>query len=247
MQILGANGSGKSTLMNCLVNQAKPCRGQVWLAGKKTEELERNQMARLLAYVPQLQNSQCAFRSLDYVVMGRTPYLSALRSPSAADYALADETMERLNLSRLREKRLDQLSGGERQQVQIARALVQEGKIILLDEPANHLDYGVQHRIWELLAFLAEQGRTVIATTHMPDSPLLTGGKVGVFAGGAFLFGTAEELIDGEMLQKIYQVKAKTLWIEPIGRKACFCLPGQNQLRPVSGFPQEKTASADFQ
>ena len=226
MQILGANGSGKSTLMNCLAHQLKPQQGQILVEGNELGTLPREELARRIAYVPQMQNNACSFLVRDYVTMGRAPYLKLLSMPSQDDYALADQAMERLNITHLADKSLQQISGGERQQAQIARALVQQSRIILFDEPTNHLDYGNQHRMLMLIHSLADQGYTVITTTHIPDSPLLTGGKVGIFHNGAFRFGAADELITSEALQELYHIQAEVLYLEPLGRKVCFCRAG---------------------
>lgn len=226
MQILGANGSGKSTLMNCLAHQLKPQQGQILVEGDELGALPREELARRIAYVPQLQNNSCAFTVRDYVTMGRAPYLKLLAMPGAADYALADQAMEQLRITHLAHQPLSRISGGERQQAQIARALVQQSRIILFDEPTNHLDYGNQHRMLMLIHSLAEQGYTVITTTHIPDSPLLTGGKVGIFHNGAFRFGAADELITSEALQELYHIQAEVLYLEPLGRKVCFCRAG---------------------
>lgn len=223
LQILGANGCGKSTLMNCLARQLKPQQGRVLLQGDELESLPREELARRLAYVPQLQNNSCSFLVRDYITMGRAPYLKLLSMPGAEDYELADQVMEQLHITHLAEKRLQQISGGERQQAQIARALVQQSRIILFDEPTNHLDYGNQHRIIMLISALAAQGYAVITTTHIPDSPLLTGGKVGMFCDGGFHFGEAEELVTSEALRRIYHINVDVLYIEALGRKACFC------------------------
>lgn len=223
MQILGANGSGKSTLMNCLAHQLKPQQGQILVEGDEISTLPREELARRIAYVPQLQNNTCSFLVRDYVTMGRAPYLKMLAMPGKEEYELADQALERLNITHLADKPLQQISGGERQQAQIARALVQQSRIILFDEPTNHLDYGNQHRMLMLINSLAAEGYAVITTTHIPDSPLLTGGKVGIFQSGEFRFGAAEELITSEALAEIYHIQAEVLYLEPLGRKVCFC------------------------
>ncbi|MCR4962955.1 MAG: ABC transporter ATP-binding protein [Firmicutes bacterium] len=227
LQILGANGAGKTTLLNCLARQLHPKSGVIRLFGRDLRQISRLELAQKMAYVPQLSASLCRFKVIDYTVMGRTPHLKALASPGEADYGLARRYLADLRLSHLAEKTMDQLSGGERQQVQIARALTQQSPLILLDEPANHLDYGNQHRILGLMTSLAAQGYTLIATTHMPDAPLLTGGFVGIFAGGQFLFGPSSEMLTGQTLEKIYGIQGKVLDIPEIGRKACFCLQPQ--------------------
>ena len=171
MQLLGANGSGKPTLMNCLVRQLRPRQGRMRVLCDAAESLSREELARRVDYVPQLQNSTCRFTVRDYVVMGRAPYLGLLHSPGPADYAQADHALERMNIAHLADQRLQEFSGGERQLAQGARALVQQSPVLLFDEPTNHLDYGNQHRLLLLLHSLAEEGYAVMASTHMPGLP----------------------------------------------------------------------------
>ncbi len=243
LQILGANGAGKTTLLNCIAGQLHANQGTIRLFGQDLSQISRLELARCMAYVPQLPLSACRFKVIDYTVMGRTPHLKALASPGEEDYRLAQNYLADLHLSHLAEKTMDQLSGGERQQVQIARALTQQSPLILLDEPANHLDYGNQHRILGLMTDLAAQGYTLIATTHMPDAPLLTGGMVGIFAGGEFLFGPSAQMLTGPTLESMYGIQGKVLEIAEIGRKACFCLcPNpQHRSKPANGLNKSTT------
>ena len=223
LQLLGANGSGKSTLMNCLVGLLHPRQGSIRVLGDEEEQLSREELARRIAYVPQLQNSTCRFTVRDYVVMGRAPYLGLLHSPGPEDYARADQALWRMSIAHLADQRLQELSGGERQLAQIARALVQQSPVLLFDEPTNHLDYGNQHRMLLLLHSLAKEGYAVMASTHMPDAPLLTGGQVGLFTSQGFCCGPAEELICRQRLKDLYHIDVDVLYINELGRKACFC------------------------
>ncbi len=225
LQILGANGSGKSTLMNCIVRQLHPTSGVVRIQGDDISNLTRMELARRVAYVPQIQNNTCSFEVRDYVVMGRAPHLKTLSAPSHVDYEIVDETLELLNIAHLADKHFQQISGGERQQVQIARALVQKSQIILFDEPTNHLDYGNQYRVLSLMVKMVSAGYTVISTTHQPDSPLLTGGYLGMLCDGKFEFGKTDELLTSKSLRRLYNIDAEIIHVDEIGRDACLCLP----------------------
>ncbi len=220
--ILGPNGSGKSTLLNCLANLLQPRQGRVLLYHTPLRELSAVEIAKRISYVPQIHHPAYSYLVRDYVVMGRAPYLDLLQVPDESDYDLADQILEEMRLGSLADKDYGRLSGGERQQVQIARALVQQSRIMLLDEPTNHLDYGNQQRILELLAKLARQGYAIVMTTHMPDHPLLLGGKVGLMMKDAFLVGDAEKMIEQKTLRELYQIDLDLVYVAEIGRKACF-------------------------
>lgn len=120
------------------------------------------------------------------------------------------------------EKAYTEISGGERQQVTIARALAQEPKVILLDEPTAHLDYGNQIRTVRLIRELADEGYGVIMTTHNPDHVLMLGGKVGVLdREGRMEFGDAGVILTEEKLSRLYQVRLRLVQVEGLDREAC--------------------------
>lgn len=223
LTILGPNGSGKSTLLNCIANLLIPVQGSVSLCGVDVKKMSGNEIAKCLGYVPQISTSNFSYSVQDYVVMGRAPHIGLLRMPRKRDIEMADEVLEQMNISHLADKAYTQISGGERQQVQIARVLLQQSKIILLDEPTNYLDYGNQHRVLELLHNLANEGYTVILTTHVPDHPLILGGKVGLLMGkGQLEIGPVEDVIDQQTLCRIYKADLRLMYLEELERRACF-------------------------
>ncbi len=220
--ILGANGAGKSTMMNCIANLLNPLEGEILLNGKPLPELSIREVSRIIGYVPQMHTAAYGYEARDFVVMGRAPYLNFFQQPSKKDYALVDETLEELGIAKLAHRPYTKLSGGERQQVSIARAIVQQPDIIMLDEPTNHLDYGNQLRMMHLIQKLSKKGYTIIITSHMPDHVLLLGGKVGILnTDGSFLTGKGEEIITEENLRRIYQVDVYLTYMKELGRKVC--------------------------
>lgn len=224
--ILGANGAGKSTLLSILSGLLRPCRGSVSLNGRSIASLSPKQTARELGFVPQVHENAFGFSVRDYLVMGRAMYLDFGRQPGREEYERADAVMERLNIVKLAEKSYNELSGGERQQVTIGRALVQDAGIILLDEPTNHLDFGNQQQILELILSLSEEGRTVLLTTHQPDHAIILGGRVGVLgAGGDFETGTAEEMITQEKMSRLYGIDLRVFESDKLGRRICAYAP----------------------
>lgn len=223
LTVLGPNGSGKSTLLNCISDLLAPEHGTVSLCGVDVRKLKGSEVAKILGYVPQISSVNYSYTVQDYVVMGRAPHIGLLQMPKEHDIQMAVEVLEQMHIAHLAKKSYSQISGGERQQVQIARVLVQQSKIIVLDEPTNHLDYGNQQRVLELLHNLAEKDYTVILTTHVPDHPLLLGGKAGLFLErNRFQVGLVEDIIDQQTLRNLYKVDLRLTYLQEIKRTACF-------------------------
>jgi iron complex transport system ATP-binding protein len=170
--VLGPNGVGKSTLLRCLAGLARPDRGRVLLEGAPIETLSRAEIARLLALVPQSADTVFAFTVRTMVEMGRAPHLGWLESPGADAATRAMAALETLGMAHLAEAAFTEISGGERQLVQIARVLAQEPKLMILDEPTAHLDFANQARFLALIGRLAKSGLGIIFTTHAPDHAL---------------------------------------------------------------------------
>ena len=222
LSILGPNGAGKTTLLNCILNMFPLQQGSIHINGKQPREYSIEQFALEVAYVPQIQSSSLQYTVRDYVVMGRAPHLGLMQTPGSEDYTKADNVIAQMNCSHLSSKSFGNLSGGERQQVQIARALVQESKIILMDEPTNHLDYGNQLRILKIIVALAEQGYTIILTTHMPDHAILLDGYTGILQpGGTMIVGHTKDVIREQSLTELYDTDLHMIYIEKLGRSAC--------------------------
>ena len=224
LTILGANGAGKSTLLNCIAGQLRQKTGAIYLDGMNARDMSFRDIATLIGYVPQIQNPTYAYPVLEYVVMGRTPYLGTFAMPEKTDYDLAEKALARLNILHLIEKPYTEISGGERQMVTIARAITQEPKIIMLDEPTAHLDYGNQMRTIKLIKSLSEEGYAVIFTTHIPDHPLFLGGDVAMFtdgkAGKTVTVGDADSVLTDESLSALYSAPVKTVRVD--GRRICY-------------------------
>ncbi|MHB1127173.1 MAG: ABC transporter ATP-binding protein [Bacillota bacterium] len=165
--IIGPNGSGKSTLVKTLVATLKPRLGTVVLGGEDIFNLRPRMLARQVAVVPQSTSMEFNFNVQDVVLMGRNPYLGRFQSESGKDLQIARWAMEQTGTWQLRDRPISQLSGGESQRVILSRALAQEPKILILDEPTAHLDIAYQVELLGLLRRLnRESGLTVIAVLH---------------------------------------------------------------------------------
>lgn len=222
LTILGPNGAGKSTLLNCLANLYRPDSGRILLNGKPLDSYKVRDVAKIMGYVPQNHVPAYAYSVRDFVVMGRAPYLGTFQQPSEEDYALTDQVLEEMGMSELAFRPYTNISGGERQQAVIARAIVQQPELILFDEPTNHLDYGNQLNMIQMIRRLVDKGYSIILTTHMPDHAIILNGKVGVLSpDGSFCCGSTEELMQEELLCRLYHSPLRIVYVKEVGRKVC--------------------------
>ncbi|NNK77963.1 MAG: manganese/iron ABC transporter ATP-binding protein, partial [Litoreibacter sp.] len=163
--LVGVNGAGKSTLFKALMGFVPTAKGEIRLLGRTVQEALRE---NLVAYVPQAEEVDWSFPVLveDVVMMGRYGHMGFLRRPSAADHRAVDEALDRVNMADLRTRQIGELSGGQRKRVFLARALAQEGRVILLDEPFTGVDVKTEEQIVALLRDLKDEGRVMLVSTH---------------------------------------------------------------------------------
>jgi iron complex transport system ATP-binding protein len=165
--IIGPNGSGKSTLIRGITRLIHPSYGKIFLDSSDISDINRQKLAQLIAVVPQNPTLPEPFTALEVVLMGRTPHLGLLRYEGKKDLAIVKGVMEATQTLAFAERRVGELSGGERQRLTIARALAQEPKIILMDEPTANLDINFQIETLGLARRLClEQNLIVVVTLH---------------------------------------------------------------------------------
>jgi iron complex transport system ATP-binding protein len=170
--VVGPNASGKSSLIRAITNVITPRRGEVRLDGSPVRGLSQRELALRVAVVPQNPTLPEAFTALEVVLMGRTPHLGLLQSEGRVDWAAVRRALEETDAWELAERRIGELSGGEKQRVVVARALAQEAPLLLLDEPTAHLDVGHQAAVLELVQRLCcsngvdGRPRAVLAVVH---------------------------------------------------------------------------------
>jgi len=226
--ILGPNGCGKTTLLKCLAGIQKLKRGEILLDGRSTIYIKRDEIATLLGYIPQEHSSTFPFTVLQMVLMGRAPYLNAFSSPSQKDVLIAEEVIEKIGVSHLKDKRYTEISGGERQLVLMARILAQQPKTLLLDEPTSHLDFKNQTLILRMIRKLAEEGLSIIMTSHFPNHTFSFSSRVAIMNDGTFIaVGNPEEVITEENLRATYGIDVRIFSaIDPTsGDDIRFCIP----------------------
>jgi ABC-type cobalamin/Fe3+-siderophores transport system ATPase subunit len=166
LAVIGPNGSGKSTLLRSVLG-FHPHEGQVRVDGVPTTGMPRRERARSMAYSPQTPVLPEGVTARDYVTLGRTPHRPLLAAPRAVDRQIVADVMDRLGLWPLAERRLSTLSGGEQQRAVLARALAQQPRVLLMDEPTASLDLGHAQQVLDLVDRLRRQdGLTVVSTLH---------------------------------------------------------------------------------
>ncbi len=217
--LLGPNGAGKTTLLRCLLGLLTPERGTIRIAGVDIAGLSARKTARLVAYVPQQSTHTFPFTALDVAVMGRTPHLRSLASPSNADRRHALRVLDSVGIANLAQRPFLQLSGGQRQLTLLARALVQEAELLILDEPTAALDYGNEVRTLNIVRRLTATGRSVLMTTHQPNHALLCADRAVLLGEGRILAdGPPPEVITAASLSALYGVAVDVLHTPMPGR-----------------------------
>jgi iron complex transport system ATP-binding protein len=205
--ILGPNGSGKTTLLHLLLGLLSPTAGEIQLAGQPHGRYSRRELSRLVGLVPQNEHVPFDLSVLEYVLMGRAPYLNLLELPHLDDRRIALQSLSMTGLTPLRGRPVPTLSGGERQLAMVARALAQKPRVLLLDEPTSHLDLGNKRRILALLQELRQDERTVILTSHDPNAAAAVADHVVLLRQGRVLAaGPMDQVLTAEHLSATYGV-----------------------------------------
>jgi iron complex transport system ATP-binding protein len=209
LAIVGPNGAGKSTLLRVLGGSLRPWAGSVELLGRPLREFDRRGIARRVACVAQENAAAFHFTVLEVVLMGRAPHLAPLRFEGRRDLELAHAALARFGLLPLAGRFVQDLSGGERKRVFLARALVQEPAVALLDEPTAFLDLKHVDEVFELFAELrAERGLAVVATLHDLNAASLYADRVLLLKDGAAIgCGRPEEILTVANLREVYDTE----------------------------------------
>ena len=177
--LLGPNGCGKTTLLKVINGLLKPNGGTVSVEGRNVAIMNPRELAKTIGHVSQIHKTSFPFSVLDVVLTGRMPYISAFSMPGAGDLEIAEKSLSKVGMSHLSQRPYTQISGGERQLAMIARALAQEPRFLILDEPTSYLDFKNQVLILKMVTELARKGDfTVVMTLHDPNHALMFSDEV---------------------------------------------------------------------
>ncbi|MCL0101707.1 heme ABC transporter ATP-binding protein [Dehalococcoidia bacterium] len=207
--VIGPNGAGKSTLLKTIAGLLHPQRGSITLAENTLEDLSPKEISRTLALVPQIAPYTLGFTALELVLMGRYPHLGRFQIEGQADTEIARKSMRLTETEQFANRTLETLSGGERQRVFLARALAQEPRILLLDEPTANLDILHQLKVFDLMKDLVAHGMTAIAVIHdLPMAARYCDRLVLLSKGHVLAEGLPEEVLTPQNIEHAFGVKA---------------------------------------
>jgi iron complex transport system ATP-binding protein len=221
LAMLGPNGAGKSTLFRCILGLEKRYTGLALLYGEDIRRKPPRLLAREAAYVPQTHYPSFNYSVEDMVLMGTAAQGREWASPAASQRRCAQEALERLGIAGLAGRDFVRLSGGERQLVLIARAMAQQAKLLVLDEPTANLDYGNQIRVLVQIKALSEQGYSVIVSTHNPEHAFLFASRViALHDSRIAASGSPDAVLSAALIRTLYGVDVR-LRRDESGRMNC--------------------------
>ncbi len=222
--LLGPNGAGKSTLFKCMLGLLTGYTGEASIDGDSVRGLSAGELARRIAYIPQSHYPSFNFSVFDMVLMGTTSQVSGFSSPRREQMDKADQMLQKVGMYPLRSRGFMQISGGERQLVLIARALVQDARVLLMDEPTSSLDYGNQLRVMEETQKLARDGYCILQSTHHPDHAFLYAHRILALKDGTLAAdGAPRDVLNEELLTKLYGVDVSMQSLA--GDRVRLCVP----------------------
>lgn len=224
--LLGPNGSGKTTLLRAIARLIAPDTGDVHLRGEDVGSMRRRTLAQHLAFVEQHATTSLDLRVADVVLLGRSPYRSALDGDSAEDIELARDALRHVDMTGTEQRRWHTLSGGEQQRVQLARALTQQPSLLVLDEPTNHLDVG--HQL-QLLQYVKRTGITTLAALHDINlAAMFCDSIIVLHHGRVAAAGSVDDVLTSNLLADVFSVTADVVPHPRTGRPHVILHPPTN-------------------
>jgi ABC-type cobalamin/Fe3+-siderophores transport system ATPase subunit len=228
--VVGPNGGGKTTLVRALLGLAPLAQGTVTLDGKPIQAWRRGELARIVALVPQLEDTPFSWRVGEIVGFGRYARRGPLEAMGADDIAAVDRALERCDVVSLRSRRIETLSGGEWQRVRIARALAQEPQLLVLDEPTASLDLGHEMALFELVSGLVAGGLAALVVTHDLNLASRYAARILLLDGGRVVAaGTPGEVLRAELLSRVFRWPVAVRPLEDGAPQVLALRPGPEQ------------------
>jgi len=234
VSVLGPNGVGKSTLFRCMLGLLRPSRGRAQIAGedfsKNLFRLPAAELARWIAYLPQAHAPAFHFTVFDTVLMGTTAQTGLFASPGTAQKKQALQALEYLGIAHLKDRGYRNISGGEQQLVRLARAIAQQARILVMDEPSANLDFGNRLRVLQTARKLADGGYAVIQSTHDPDQAYRYSDRIlALHAGEVLAWGRPQETICAPVLSRLYGVDVEVCSLQQDRIRVCVPVEGKGQ------------------
>lgn len=209
LSILGPNGIGKTTLIKCLLGIKKKTSGEILIDGKEIDDFNKKDFYSFVAYLKQGGKESSIYTVLDTVLLGLASQINPLLKPKDSDIEKVNNILKELGIYHLRDKYVSKLSGGEAQMVFMARALVREPEILILDEPESNLDYRNQLLMLDTIDRLKSHGKLIIFNTHYPEHALRYSNKVLLLNDSyKYKFGNTIDIITKENIEETYKIKA---------------------------------------
>lgn len=208
LSVLGPNGVGKTTLFRCLLSILKNYKGDIDYQARDIRTISQKKMAEIIAYIPQIHRPSFGYTVLDTVLMGTSHRFSVFSSPKTEYIEEAYRALIKMGVAYLAHRNYAEISGGEQQLVLISRALAQGSKILVMDEPTSHLDYGNQYHVLQQVRLLANEGYTVILSTHNPQHALSFSDRIlALHQGRIKACGHTSDLLKPDLIHDLYGIQ----------------------------------------
>ncbi len=220
--VLGKNGAGKSTLFRCILGLQKGYEGIICIDGTNVKELHAAELAKRVAYIPQNHSSAYAFTVRDMVLLGTTASLKRFEHPGRIQLERAECALKQVGIETLADCSYAEISGGEQQLTLIARALAQQARILIMDEPCANLDYGNQVRLLQILRELAKEGYLILQSTHNPEHAFLFADQAMALVDGRIAgIGKPQHVLTRELLEQMYHIRMNLYSVGEDGMEVC--------------------------
>lgn len=225
--LVGPNGVGKSTLFRCILGFLNHYTGEIEVDGDNTTTLSRKELARRIAYIPQSSDQVFNYTVLELALMGLATRLPAFTNPSKADEEEVIGVLDELGIAHLAYQGCSEISGGEYQLVLLARALVQNAHILVMDEPTANLDYGNQYRVMNRIASLSHHHDFIVMmAAHDPNQVLLHATRALVLkAGHVIADGAPGVVMTEDLMSNLYDIEVHRHTVDDAGRSVEICIP----------------------
>ena len=224
--VLGPNGVGKSTFFKCILGFLPIRKGKIEIEGKDVSIMKGKELSKYIAYIPQSSSPVFNHTVLDSVAMGMNNQIGLFSVPGEKEREKAAAALDRLGILKLKDRGCLNISGGERQLMLIARAMVQDARIIVMDEPTSSLDYGNSYRVMETIMSLSKDGYTILFSTHDPDAAMRYSDRVIAFYKGEIIRdGKPSTVLNTDVLSTLYSINVAIRNVRVREKEYSVCIP----------------------